>query len=164
MHCHQLKSKMKWSLFLCRTSERLERSSRTQQSSQKEGEFEDRLLAHNLPIRLDLRKTSWVFGLQMPENFTLPAPITAPIMAPFGDPQVPAAQTMQTLQPQQQGLDQPVRSATFTPIQQQPLGPPGRNPSMPLGNMEGAPGAPIGDVIKVGLGNNSITIEYNFPR
>uniref|UniRef100_A0A671PBF4 Protein transport protein Sec31A n=1 Tax=Sinocyclocheilus anshuiensis TaxID=1608454 RepID=A0A671PBF4_9TELE len=86
---------------------------------------------------------------KMPENFTPPAPITAPIMAPLGDPQVPAAQTMQTLQPQQQGPDQPVGPATFSPIQQQPLGPPGRNPSMPRGNMEGAPGAPIGDVIKV---------------
>uniref|UniRef100_A0A673J9K1 Protein transport protein Sec31A n=1 Tax=Sinocyclocheilus rhinocerous TaxID=307959 RepID=A0A673J9K1_9TELE len=86
---------------------------------------------------------------KMPENFTPPAPITAPIMAPLGDPQVPAAQTMQTLQPQQQGPDQPVGPATFSPIQQQPLGPPGRNLSMPRGNMEGAPGAPIGDVIKV---------------
>uniref|UniRef100_A0A672MUN4 Protein transport protein Sec31A n=1 Tax=Sinocyclocheilus grahami TaxID=75366 RepID=A0A672MUN4_SINGR len=87
---------------------------------------------------------------KMPENFTPPAPITAPIMAPLGDPQVPAAaQTMQTLQPQQQRPDQPVGPATFSPIQQQPLGPPGRNPSMPRGNMEGAPGAPIGDVIKV---------------
>lgn len=85
----------------------------------------------------------------MPENFPLPAPITAPIMTPFGDPQVPAAQTMQTLHPQQQGPDQPLGPATFTPIQQQPLGPPGRNPRMPLGHMEGAPGAPIGDVIKV---------------
>uniref|UniRef100_A0A8C1IJ08 Protein transport protein Sec31A n=1 Tax=Cyprinus carpio TaxID=7962 RepID=A0A8C1IJ08_CYPCA len=85
---------------------------------------------------------------KMPENFTPPAPITAPIMGPLGDPQVPAAQTMQTLQPQQQGPDQPVGPAIFTPIQQQPLGPPGRNPSMPQGNMEGAPGAPIGDVIK----------------
>uniref|UniRef100_A0A673JBL1 Protein transport protein Sec31A n=1 Tax=Sinocyclocheilus rhinocerous TaxID=307959 RepID=A0A673JBL1_9TELE len=85
---------------------------------------------------------------KMPENFTPPAPITAPIMAPLGDPQVPAAQTMQTLQPQQQGPDQPVGPATFSPIQQQPLGPPGRNLSMPRGNMEGAPGAPIGDVIK----------------
>ncbi|XP_042588067.1 protein transport protein Sec31A isoform X7 [Cyprinus carpio] len=85
---------------------------------------------------------------KMPEHFTPPAPITAPIMAPLGDPQVPAGQTMQTLQPQQQGPDQPVGPAIFTPIQQQPLGPPGRNPSMPQGNMEGAPGAPIGDVIK----------------
>uniref|UniRef100_A0A8C2B7E7 Protein transport protein Sec31A n=1 Tax=Cyprinus carpio TaxID=7962 RepID=A0A8C2B7E7_CYPCA len=82
---------------------------------------------------------------KMPENFTPPAPITAPIMAPLGDPQVPAGQT---LQPQQQGPDQPVGPAIFTPIQQQPLGPLGRNPSMPQGNMEGAPGAPIGDVIK----------------
>uniref|UniRef100_A0A671N139 Protein transport protein Sec31A n=1 Tax=Sinocyclocheilus anshuiensis TaxID=1608454 RepID=A0A671N139_9TELE len=85
---------------------------------------------------------------KVPENFTPPAPITAPIMAPLGDPQVPAAQTMQTLQLQQQGPDQPVGPATFSPIQQQPLGPPGRNPSMPQGNMEGAPGAPIGDPLQ----------------
>ncbi|KAK2871514.1 hypothetical protein Q8A67_024041 [Cirrhinus molitorella] len=85
---------------------------------------------------------------KMPENFTPPPPITAPIMAPLGDPQVPTGQTMQTLQPQQQVPDQPVGPATFTPIQQQPLGPPGRNPNMPQVNMEGAPGAPIGDVIK----------------
>lgn len=146
-----IESKMKRSpLFLCRTSERLERSSRTQQSSQKEeGEFEDRLLAHNLRGLDLISEKHLVFGLQMPENFTLPSPITAPIMGCLGDPQVPAAQTMQILQPQQQGPDQPVGPAIFTPIHQQPLGPPGRNPSMPLGNMEGAPGAPIGDVIKV---------------
>ncbi|XP_059401593.1 protein transport protein Sec31A-like [Carassius carassius] len=85
---------------------------------------------------------------KVPENFTPPAPITAPIMAPLGDPHVPAGQTMQTLQSQKQGPDQPVGPATFSPIQQQPLGPLGRNPSMPQGNMEGAPGAPIGDLIK----------------
>ncbi|NP_955824.2 protein transport protein Sec31A [Danio rerio] len=81
---------------------------------------------------------------KVPQHFTPPAPITAPIMAPLGDPQAPAG--MQTLQPQQQVPDQSAGPATFTPIQQQPLGP--RNPSMPQGNMEGAPGAPIGDVIK----------------
>lgn len=71
-------------------------------------------------------------------------------MAPLGEPQVPAAQSMQTLQPQQQQVpDQHVGPTTFTPIQQQPLGPPSRNPNMPQVNMEGAPGAPIGDVIKV---------------
>ncbi|XP_073686381.1 protein transport protein Sec31A isoform X5 [Garra rufa] len=85
---------------------------------------------------------------KMPENFTPPAPITAPIMAPLGDPQFPAGQTMQSLQPQQQVPDQSVGPATFTPIQQQTLGPPGRNPNMPQVHMEGAPGAPIGDVIK----------------
>uniref|UniRef100_A0A672MPX8 Protein transport protein Sec31A n=1 Tax=Sinocyclocheilus grahami TaxID=75366 RepID=A0A672MPX8_SINGR len=85
---------------------------------------------------------------KVPENFTPPAPITAPIMTPLGDPQVPAVQTMQTLQLQQQGPDQPVGPATFSPIQQQPLGPLGRNPSMPQGNMEGAPGAPIGDPLQ----------------
>ncbi|XP_051764062.1 protein transport protein Sec31A isoform X6 [Ctenopharyngodon idella] len=87
---------------------------------------------------------------KIPDNFTPPAPITAPIMAPLGEPQVPAAQSMQTLQPQQQQVpDQHVGPTTFTPIQQQPLGPPSRNPNMPQVNMEGAPGAPIGDVIKL---------------
>lgn len=90
-----------------------------------------------------------VFGLQIPDNFTPPAPITAPIMTPLGEPQVPAAPSMQTLQPQQQVPDQHMGPTTFTPIQQQPLGPPSRNPNMPQVNMEGAPGAPIGDVIKV---------------
>ncbi|TRY83273.1 hypothetical protein DNTS_032525 [Danionella cerebrum] len=79
---------------------------------------------------------------KVPDNFTPPAPITAPIMAPLGDPQGPAAPGMQTQAPDQ------ALCATFNPIGQQPLGPPGRNPTMPLGNMEGAPGAPIGDIVK----------------
>ncbi|XP_048027056.1 protein transport protein Sec31A isoform X7 [Megalobrama amblycephala] len=86
---------------------------------------------------------------KIPDNFTPPAPITAPIMTPLGEPQVPAAPSMQTLQSQQQVPDQHVGPTTFTPIQQQPLGPPSRNPNMPQVNMEGAPGAPIGDVIKL---------------
>ncbi|XP_067290174.1 protein transport protein Sec31A isoform X6 [Pseudorasbora parva] len=85
---------------------------------------------------------------KIPDHFTPPAPITAPIMAPLGEPQVPAVPNMQTLQPHQQVSDQHVGPTTFTPIQQQPLGPPSRNPNMPQVNMEGAPGAPIGDVIK----------------
>ncbi|XP_077099411.1 protein transport protein Sec31A isoform X5 [Siphateles boraxobius] len=85
---------------------------------------------------------------KIPEHFTPPAPITAPIMAPVGEPQAPAVPGMQTLPPQQQAPDQHVGPTTFTPIHQQPLGPPCRNPNMPQVNMEGAPGAPIGDVIK----------------
>ncbi|KAJ8346349.1 hypothetical protein SKAU_G00277500 [Synaphobranchus kaupii] len=64
---------------------------------------------------------------KVPENYTPPAPITAPIMAPLGDPQAQAqaqAQAPPTLQPQQL-----------------PTGQPGVN-------VEGAPGAPIGDVIQ----------------
>ncbi|XDV53757.1 hypothetical protein PO909_022183 [Leuciscus waleckii] len=85
---------------------------------------------------------------KIPDHFTPPAPITAPIMAPVGEPQAPAVPGMHTLPPQQQAPDQHAGPATFTPIHQQPLGPPCRNPNMPQVNMEGAPGAPIGDVIK----------------
>uniref|UniRef100_A0AAR2INJ9 Protein transport protein Sec31A n=1 Tax=Pygocentrus nattereri TaxID=42514 RepID=A0AAR2INJ9_PYGNA len=61
--------------------------------------------------------------LQVPEHYTPPAPITAPIMAPLGDPQQLAP--MQPSQQQQQQLPgQPAGvPAPFTPIQQQPLGP-----------------------------------------
>ncbi|XP_039532057.1 protein transport protein Sec31A isoform X2 [Pimephales promelas] len=85
---------------------------------------------------------------KIPDHFTPPAPITAPIMAPVGEPQAPAVPGMQTLPPQQQAPDQHVGPTTFTPIHQQPMGPPSRNPNMPQVNMEGPPGAPIGDVIK----------------
>ncbi|KAK7120107.1 hypothetical protein R3I94_020205 [Phoxinus phoxinus] len=85
---------------------------------------------------------------KVPDHFTPPAPITAPIMAPVGEPQAHAVPGMQTLPPQQQAPDQHAGPTAFTPIHQQPLGPPCRNPNMPQVNMEGAPGAPIGDVIK----------------
>uniref|UniRef100_A0AAR2KT91 Protein transport protein Sec31A n=1 Tax=Pygocentrus nattereri TaxID=42514 RepID=A0AAR2KT91_PYGNA len=60
---------------------------------------------------------------KVPEHYTPPAPITAPIMAPLGDPQQLAP--MQPSQQQQQQLPgQPAGvPAPFTPIQQQPLGP-----------------------------------------
>uniref|UniRef100_A0A3B4CJA5 Protein transport protein Sec31A n=1 Tax=Pygocentrus nattereri TaxID=42514 RepID=A0A3B4CJA5_PYGNA len=68
---------------------------------------------------------------KVPEHYTPPAPITAPIMAPLGDPQQLAP--MQPSQQQQQQLPgQPAGvPAPFTPIQQQPLGPAVRNPAMP---------------------------------
>ncbi|KAF5895919.1 Protein transport protein Sec31A [Clarias magur] len=76
---------------------------------------------------------------KVPENYTPPAPITAPIMAPLGEPQP-------TLPPQPAGVPGP-----FNLIQQQPptaalMNPPTSGmPSMP---MEGPPGAPTGDVIQ----------------
>lgn len=73
-------------------------------------------------------------------------------MTPLGDHQAPMAAN----QPQQQVPDQPMAPANFTPIQQHPLGPPSRIPNMPQVNMEGAPGAPIGDVVKVLLINNQM--------
>uniref|UniRef100_A0A4W4E1C8 Protein transport protein Sec31A n=1 Tax=Electrophorus electricus TaxID=8005 RepID=A0A4W4E1C8_ELEEL len=57
-------------------------------------------------------------NINIPENYTPPAPITAPIMAPLGDPQQTAGMQPPQPQPQQPtGVPSP-----FTPIQQQPLG------------------------------------------
>ncbi|XP_029025368.1 protein transport protein Sec31A isoform X2 [Betta splendens] len=75
---------------------------------------------------------------QVPENYTPPAPITAPIMAPLGaDPQV---QLVSSGAPQVpfSGMHQ----------QQQSLPPAAMNPAMPTTSMEGAPGAPTGEVIQ----------------
>ncbi|XP_064163253.1 protein transport protein Sec31A isoform X13 [Anguilla rostrata] len=85
---------------------------------------------------------------KVPENYTPPAPITAPIMAPLGDPQAQAqVQAPPTLQPQQLPTGQPGVQAPY-PGHQQPLAPPPRQPTMPKANVEGAPGAPIGDIIQ----------------
>ncbi|KAG5834379.1 hypothetical protein ANANG_G00260900 [Anguilla anguilla] len=85
---------------------------------------------------------------KVPENYTPPAPITAPIMAPLGDPQAQAqVQAPPTLQPQQLPTGQPGVQAPY-PGLQQPLAPPPRQPTMPKANVEGAPGAPIGDIIQ----------------
>uniref|UniRef100_A0A4W4E350 Protein transport protein Sec31A n=1 Tax=Electrophorus electricus TaxID=8005 RepID=A0A4W4E350_ELEEL len=81
---------------------------------------------------------------KIPENYTPPAPITAPIMAPLGDPQQTAGMQPPQPQPQQPtGVPSP-----FTPIQQQPLGLTVRNPTIPTMTMEGAPGAPTGEVVQ----------------
>uniref|UniRef100_A0A4W4E0M7 Protein transport protein Sec31A n=1 Tax=Electrophorus electricus TaxID=8005 RepID=A0A4W4E0M7_ELEEL len=82
--------------------------------------------------------------IPIPENYTPPAPITAPIMAPLGDPQQTAGMQPPQPQPQQPtGVPSP-----FTPIQQQPLGLTVRNPTIPTMTMEGAPGAPTGEVVQ----------------
>uniref|UniRef100_A0A1A7Y5M7 Protein transport protein Sec31A n=2 Tax=Iconisemion striatum TaxID=60296 RepID=A0A1A7Y5M7_9TELE len=81
----------------------------------------------------------------VPENYTPPAPITAPIMAPLGaDPQ---AQPMPSGAPQAMMQGSQSGQVPFT-IQQQQLSPPAMNPTMPITNMEGAPGAPTGDSIQ----------------
>ncbi|XP_051539199.1 protein transport protein Sec31A-like isoform X6 [Myxocyprinus asiaticus] len=85
---------------------------------------------------------------KIPENYTPPAPITAPIMTPLGDPKAQVAPGTLTSQPQQQVPDQPAVPAPFNPTQQQSMGPPTQNPHLPQEHMEGAPGAPIGDLIK----------------
>ncbi|XP_077630889.1 protein transport protein Sec31A isoform X4 [Crocuta crocuta] len=88
---------------------------------------------------------------KIPENFMPPVPITSPIMNPLGDPQsqmlqqqpsapVPLSSQASFPQPHLPG------GQTFHGIQQ-PLGQPGLPPfSKP--NIEGAPGAPIGNTIQ----------------
>uniref|UniRef100_A0A3P9KZ14 Protein transport protein Sec31A n=1 Tax=Oryzias latipes TaxID=8090 RepID=A0A3P9KZ14_ORYLA len=76
---------------------------------------------------------------QLPENYTPPAPITAPIMAPLGTD--PMAQQIPPAAPQ--GPQVP-----FSGMHQQQLTPSSLNPAMPNTSMEGAPGAPTGDVIQ----------------
>ncbi|CAI5667558.1 unnamed protein product [Oreochromis niloticus] len=80
---------------------------------------------------------------QVPENYTRPIPITAPIMTPLGtDPQ---AQPMSSGDPQAMMQGQPGVQVPYSGMQQQ-LSPPPMNPAMPKTSMEGAPGAPTGDV------------------
>ncbi|KAM3874183.1 protein transport protein Sec31A [Diretmus argenteus] len=82
---------------------------------------------------------------QVQEHYTPPAPITAPIMTPLGgDPQ--GQQTSSAAQSMVQG--QPGVQAPYSGMQQQQLSPPPMNPAMPKTSVEGAPGAPTGDVIQ----------------
>ncbi|XP_036070515.1 protein transport protein Sec31A isoform X9 [Oryzias melastigma] len=76
---------------------------------------------------------------QLPQNYTPPAPITAPIMAPLGaDPQTQQIPSAAPQGPQ----------VSFSGMHPQQLSPPSMNPAMPNTSMEGAPGAPTGDVIQ----------------
>lgn len=121
-------------MVFCRASEWLEWPPSPEQSTKEEG-----------------KSTSWwgsawtsagynnmcITIQQVPENYTPPAPITSPIMAPLGaDPQ---AQLVSSGAPQ----------VPYSGMQQQPLSSPPMNPAMPTTSMEGAPGAPTGDVIQV---------------
>ncbi|XP_049416005.1 protein transport protein Sec31A isoform X4 [Epinephelus fuscoguttatus] len=87
----------------------------------------------------------------VPMNYTPPAPITAPIMAPLGgDPQ---AQPMPAGAPQAMvqgphGAQVPYSGMHQQQQQQLSSPPPPMNPAMPKTSMEGAPGAPTGDVIQ----------------
>ncbi|XP_022455061.1 protein transport protein Sec31A isoform X1 [Monodon monoceros] len=89
---------------------------------------------------------------KMPENFTPPVPITSPIMNPLGDHQ------SQMLQ-QQPSAPVPLSSQASFPQPhlpggqpfhgiQQPLSQPGMPPSFSKPNIEGAPGAPIGNTMQ----------------
>ncbi|XP_076614234.1 protein transport protein Sec31A isoform X2 [Chaetodon auriga] len=79
-------------------------------------------------------------------NFTPPAPITAPIMAPLGgDPQ---AQPVSSGAPQATVQGPHGAQVPYSGMHQQQFSPPAMNPAMPKTSMEGAPGAPTGDVIQ----------------
>ncbi|XP_076139978.1 protein transport protein Sec31A isoform X8 [Alosa pseudoharengus] len=79
------------------------------------------------------------------DNYAPPSPITAPIMFPLGEPQpqAPAGPPQPHPQP---GLQTP-----YAPMQQHPpqgVAPAPGPPSVPLMNLQGAPGAPTGDRIQ----------------
>ncbi|XP_061589865.1 protein transport protein Sec31A isoform X2 [Cololabis saira] len=81
-----------------------------------------------------------------PQNYTPPAPITAPIMAPLGadpQPQPMTSGAMQTMVLGPHGAQVP-----YSGMQQQPLSSPPMNPAMPNTSGEGAPGAPTGEMIQ----------------
>ncbi|XP_036973297.1 protein transport protein Sec31A isoform X6 [Acanthopagrus latus] len=84
------------------------------------------------------------------QTYTPPAPITSPIMAPLGaDPQaqpVPSGAPQAMIQGPH-GAQVPY-SGMQQQQQQQQFSPPPMNPAMPKTSMEGAPGAPTGDVIQ----------------
>ncbi|XP_012725103.2 protein transport protein Sec31A isoform X4 [Fundulus heteroclitus] len=83
---------------------------------------------------------------QIPENYTPPAPITAPILTPLGaDTQ---AQPMSSGAPQAmvQGLHG--AQVQYSGMHQTQLPSQAMNPPMPNSSMEGAPGAPTGDAVQ----------------
>ncbi|KAK2818649.1 hypothetical protein Q5P01_024210 [Channa striata] len=83
----------------------------------------------------------------VPENYTPPAPITAPIMAPLGaDPQAGSSGVPQAMVQGPHSAHGPY--SAMQQQQQQQLSPPPMNPAAPKTSMEGAPGAPTGDVIQ----------------
>ncbi|XP_045646432.1 protein transport protein Sec31A isoform X1 [Ursus americanus] len=89
---------------------------------------------------------------KVPENFMPPVPITSPIMNPLGDPQsqmLPQQPSAPVPLSSQASFPQPhlAGGQTFHGIQQ-PLGQPGMPPSFSKPNIEGAPGAPIGNTIQ----------------
>ncbi|KAK7830980.1 hypothetical protein U0070_018524 [Myodes glareolus] len=108
---------------------------------------------------------------KMPENFMPPVPITSPIMNPAGDPQ---SQMMQ----QQPSAPGPLSSQASFPQPhlaggqpfhgvQQPLGQTGMPPSFSKPNIEGAPGAPIGNTIqqtKRKLDDASKRLEFLYDK
>uniref|UniRef100_A0A8C7QW55 Protein transport protein Sec31A n=1 Tax=Oncorhynchus mykiss TaxID=8022 RepID=A0A8C7QW55_ONCMY len=94
-----------------------------------------------IPLRKNVHYTLFPL-LQVPENYTPPSPIMAPIFSPLGagDPQ----------QPPYMPPGQAQNQAPYQGMQQQ-MAPPPMNPGMLKtrgGSVEGAPGAPTGDTIQ----------------
>uniref|UniRef100_A0A4W6CWD6 Protein transport protein Sec31A n=1 Tax=Lates calcarifer TaxID=8187 RepID=A0A4W6CWD6_LATCA len=90
--------------------------------------------------------TNLPLNLSVPENYTPPAPITSPIMSALGaDPQ---AQPVSSGAPQAMVQGSHGAQVPYSGMHQQQLSPPPMNPAMPKTSMEGAPGAPTGDVIQ----------------
>ncbi|XP_052591445.1 protein transport protein Sec31A isoform X6 [Peromyscus californicus insignis] len=94
-----------------------------------------------------------VLKKKTPENFTPPVPITSPIMNPCGDPQSQMLQQQPSAPgplSSQASFPQPPHLASGQPFHgvQQPLGQAGMPPSFSKPNIEGAPGAPIGNTIQ----------------
>ncbi|XP_069043176.1 protein transport protein Sec31A isoform X2 [Lepisosteus oculatus] len=84
---------------------------------------------------------------KVPDHYTPPAPITAPIMSPMGDSQAQPPSQAPAFQPQQVPAGQPGMQPPYSGLQQ-PLPQPPQQPPGPRLSMEGPPGAPIGDVIQ----------------
>ncbi|XP_048220556.1 protein transport protein Sec31A isoform X24 [Perognathus longimembris pacificus] len=89
---------------------------------------------------------------KMPENFMPPVPITSPIMNPLSDPQSQMLQQQPSAPvslSSQASFPQPHLAGGQTfPGMQQPLGQTGMPPAFAKPNIEGAPGAPIGNTIQ----------------
>uniref|UniRef100_A0ABI7YF21 Protein transport protein Sec31A n=1 Tax=Felis catus TaxID=9685 RepID=A0ABI7YF21_FELCA len=108
---------------------------------------------------------------KIPENFMPPVPITSPIMNPLGDPQSQMLQQQPSAPlplSSQASFPQPhlPGGQTFHGIQQ-PLGQPGMPPSFSKPNIEGAPGAPIGNTIqqtKRKLDDASKRLEFLYDK
>ncbi|XP_066488663.1 protein transport protein Sec31A isoform X2 [Tiliqua scincoides] len=92
---------------------------------------------------------------KVPDNFMPPVPITAPIMNPLADPQTQLQQPPTSAPPPTQVPFQPSHLPPGQPVLQnpfqnvpQPVGQTIMTPTVSTTNMEGAPGAPIGNTIQ----------------
>uniref|UniRef100_A0A3Q2DE43 Protein transport protein Sec31A n=1 Tax=Cyprinodon variegatus TaxID=28743 RepID=A0A3Q2DE43_CYPVA len=83
---------------------------------------------------------------QVPENYTPPAPITAPILTPLGAD--PHTQPISSGTPQAMVQGHHGNQVQYAGMHQTQLPSQSMNPANPNSNMEGAPGAPTGDAIQ----------------